>query len=96
MTNTIIATLITCGFVTPDQINARVEPCDCAWGRGAWVSNGTFVTVKALGGDLYRINYRRWWWDGGDNEGETREVVTLHGALALQYLFERLPLWSRW
>lgn len=95
MTNTIISTLLTCGFITPDKIKTHIEHCNCIWGHGAGLTNGAFVTVKALGNDMHRINYRAWWWDGGDNEGETREVVALHGARALQYLFERLPLWER-
>ena len=61
------------------------------WGIGSLVS-GHIADVKYLGQDLYRVAYRRWMYDSyGDLVVDKDEYVVLHGALMLQYLFERLP-----
>ena len=62
------------------------------WGVGSLVW-GHYATVKAVGPDLYKVRYRVWWYNEDmDPVLEENTEVVLHGALALGYLFERLPL----
>lgn len=62
------------------------------WGTGSLVW-GHIAEVKSLGNDLYEVRYHSWLYDSyGDCLKDEVAASVLHGALALQYLFERLPL----
>ena len=87
MKNSVFATLSRYGFA--------VKSADTlAWGMGTLVWGWT-AEVRALGNDLYEVTYHEWSYDP-DMEPivDKRESATLHGALALSYLFERLPLFK--
>ena len=63
------------------------------WGCGSLVWGHT-AEIKPLGKDLYEVKYHHWYYDSwGDPVVEEEETLSLHGAKALEYLFERLPLW---
>ena len=63
------------------------------WGTGSLVWGHT-AEVKSLGGDLYEVKYHYWYYDSWGECLANEDVKTvLYGALLLQYLFERLPLW---
>lgn len=65
------------------------------WGIGSLVW-GYIAEVKPLGGDLYEVRYQEWFYDSWGECLKDEDVKTvLHGALLLQYLFERLPLRAR-
>lgn len=66
------------------------------WGCGSLMW-GYEASVNSLGNDLYEVKYHHWYYNGmwDDTEIDSEEVVTLHGAQMLQYLFERLPLFRR-
>lgn len=86
MTTTITSILLTNGFETRSENTLW-------WGIGSLVW-GWIAEVRDLGGDLYEARYQHWFYDQwGDPVEDTDEVVVLHGARALEYLFERLPLW---
>lgn len=87
MANTITGILTTYGFETrPDHTQW--------WGVGSLVW-GYIAEVKSLGGDLYEVRYREWYYDSWGECLKDEDVKTvLHGALLLQYLFERLPIFS--
>lgn len=64
------------------------------WGVGSLVW-GHVAEVRYLGRDLYEVRYRTWFYDswGECLKNEDTKSV-LHGALLLQYLFEKLPIFS--
>lgn len=85
MKNTITAILSNYNFVIRSNKSLY-------WGTGSLVWGYT-AEVKDLGNDLYEINYHHWSYDEwGEPMVEETTKTTLHGALALQFLFERLPL----
>ena len=87
MTSTIKGILSTYGFET------RTDGSQW-WGVGSLVW-GYVAEVKSLGGDLYEVRYREWFYDQYGECLTDEDVKTvLHGALLLQYLFERLPIFS--
>lgn len=62
------------------------------WGIGSLVWGHT-ANVQSLGNDLYEVVYHEWFYDcSGECVLDERTTSVLHGALLLQYLFERLPL----
>ena len=85
MTNSIARILSLYGFETRHNGSQW-------WGTGS-IARGQAVVVTALGNDLYKVEHHRWFWDGGDHEVDERSTTVLHGAVMLQHLFERLPLW---
>lgn len=85
MKNTILNILATYGFET--RADGSVW-----WGIGSLVW-GHVAEVKPLGNDLYEVKYHTWFYDPDGNPAkDERATATLYGALMLQYLFERLPL----
>lgn len=67
------------------------------WGCGSLVW-GHIAEVQNLGNDLYEVKYHEWYYnDCGECLKDERSVTVLHGALLLQFLFERMPICSyRW
>lgn len=62
------------------------------WGCGSLVS-GCTADVTPLGNDLYEVKYHEWYYDSwGECRKNENEKIVLHGALLLQNLFERLPI----
>ena len=60
------------------------------WGCGSLVWGKT-AYVRRVGRDLYEVKYHIWSYDqDGDPLVDATEVHTFHGALALQFLFEKL------
>ena len=87
MASTIKGILSTYGFET------RTDGSQW-WGVGSLVW-GYVAEVKSLGGDLYEVKYRSWYYDSWGECLRNEDVKSvLHGALLLQYLFERLPIFS--
>lgn len=85
MKNSIVKILVGYGFEVQSDSTLW-------WGVGSLVW-GHIAEVTPLGKDLYKVQYRRWLYnDCGECVADVRETAVLHGALALQYLFERLPL----
>ena len=67
--------------------------CDLWWGTGSLVWGYT-TYVTQTGPDLYVVRYHHWDYDEwGEPMVEVEETRLLPGALLLQYIFERLPLW---
>lgn len=89
MKTTIFGILDNYGFERKNKSTMR-------WGCGSLVW-GHIAEVKNLGNDFYEIRYHRWQYDEWGEPVIDEQISTvLHGALALQYLFERLPLFRRW
>lgn len=89
MANTITEILTTYGFETRSNHTLR-------WGAGSLVWGYT-AEVKPLGGDLYEVKYHEWHYNSeGECLKDEEAKATLHGALLLQYLFERLPIFSHY
>lgn len=85
MTTTISAILSNYGFETRHDRTLW-------WGVGSLVW-GHIVEVRNLGRDLYEVKHHTWCYDGdGECVADERTTSVLHGAQALQYLFERCPL----
>ena len=64
------------------------------WGIGSLVW-GHIAEVRSLGGDLYELHYREWFYDSwGECLKDEDTTAVLHGALLLQFLFEKLPIFS--
>jgi hypothetical protein len=85
MTTTIASILINYGFTTQ-------RDGSLFWGQGSLVW-GTTATIKNKGGNAYMVKYHKWAYDcDGEPIIETVETVSLYGAQALGYLFEKLPL----
>lgn len=87
MASTITGILSTYGFET------RTDGSQF-WGAGSLVWGYT-AEVRNLGNDLYEVKYHEWYYDSwGECLKDERSVTTLHGALLLQFLFERTPICS--
>lgn len=87
MTNSIFSILLGYGFES--RIDGSIH-----WGTGSLVS-GQYAVIRSLGKDLYEVTYKEWFYDPDMEPLKDEEsVLVLHGALLLQYLFERLPLFT--
>lgn len=65
------------------------------WGIGSLVWGYT-AEVRNLGNDLYEVKYHAWKYDCDGELCKNEDTKsTLHGALLLQFLFEKLPLFRR-
>lgn len=88
MTTTIANILVGYGF------EARGK--ELVWGFGSLVY-GQRVTVRKIGNDLYKVSRHDWLYNcDGDVVRDEREEAILHGALALQYIFEKVELFRRY
>ena len=89
MTKSIFSILLGYGFQSRNDGSIH-------WGCGTLVS-GYYAIVRHIGKDLYEVTYREWFYDP-DMEPlkDINTVSVLHGALLLQYLFERLPIFRYW
>ena len=86
-----MAILATYGFVPAKRTADALW-----WGVGSLVWGYT-AEVRRVGKDSYQVKFHEWDYDSyGEPMVEREETLTLHGALMLQYLMERLPLrsWS--
>ena len=87
MANTITSILSTYGFET------RANGAQW-WGVGSLVWGYT-AEVRNLGNDLYEVKYREWYYDSwGECLKDEDLTEVFHGALLLQFLFERMPIFS--
>ena len=67
------------------------------WGIGSLVW-GHIATVTYTGDDTYIVTIHQWLYDqDGDPIRDSKETRTLHGALALAWIFNEMPrsFWRR-
>lgn len=86
----IFNTLTTYGFQS-------TLPNTMMWGVGSLVWGHT-VIVAYRGNDIYDVTIHQWLYDqNGDEVRDTTETRTLHGALALAWVFDGMPsfFWRR-